>query len=732
MVYKDVTKYLLKASSPFLAFALVSLFCSSIEKLDARGTAQTKLVISFPRLSPAVAALEDSIKTWGAETKTQRPDSTIKLMTGKSGADLVTMVRTPRVQPNPAAYLAQISLGGRLVVSLSEVKKAEPVRLAGMRIRQPEKIPVVETVPMVALNAAPIPTRYREEVSVSEQQQIVRELAMQDWRQPSLEESAQKLVKRDNTNSVQSGVRQYDGILVASPTPPPSVVGPMNSAIASTPAPAGPKSSISWAGASTAAAPPAKLSGSIQLVGGLAMTDPKQEIVVFRQMEGLSLERARVWMNEGRFEIAVRSTRGRLIGQLRDAKGRALGSGEIRINQSGETDNLSLKISPVVAGARVEVLSAHSYDLHEQTVTKSQVWLLGSPSSMNKDRDGRFFTEDGLHTGSSYIAQATADNHWGTLVVGLAGQETHARLFPNKMMDALLGLTLGSGAVAVENQNGVIWGRIVNKGAPITGATVEMAGDHRNTAHYFNSMLLPDRFADSTGENGTFAFVGVTPGIQSVRVIYHGESFPAQVIPVERGNVSYLEFEIGQSEAVPFAIYDPMDSSKEINAMVRFAGDETSELDVQGRGQLRVPVGSGLMTLDVDAGEPYELTRYTVPRNVSKITVPTVRRDWLMNLVARKRINLSGGVGLAVGFGIEGKFTVQLETRGQDNTADIVYFDNNGLPLFSDEGVAGGGFAIFNVPLGMQTVVINTESSAVMTEVIVATPEAANVILPNN
>jgi hypothetical protein len=41
----------------------------------------------------------------------------------------------------------------------------------------------------------------------------------------------------------------------------------------------------------------------------------------------------------------------------------------------------------------------------------------------------------------------------------------------------------------------------------------------------------------------------------------------------------------------------------------------------------------------------------------------------------------------------------------------IVYFDAAGKPLESRTGVAGGGFAIFNAPAGLQTVYIHPVQS---------------------
>ncbi len=744
------TKWFIGAISASLGVTLLS---SNTSHVDARGTSEKVIRVSLPHMSPAMAAMEDTFKDWTprAELPGIKPFE-VKLRAEHSSTSIMQMIRTPEPARAIAAkdWLIAVPIGGRLAMKL--VPKALPVPLKQIEVAQLKGLTLRQTVftpTPSAVKAEPI-KRDAVDASPAQIRGVVGMLASQDWRQPSFKDRAETLIQKEvSERKAQGNTRQLGGIFVAgqpAATPPtnsgnlyssqPGQGASPSRGAPALPIPSEPAATISWAKPDDKNHGQATLSGSIEIVSGLAITDKAQHIVIFRELEGLAIEKAQVWMNVGKFEVAARSLRGRLVGQLRGPKNEILGQGEINLSSltpnadSTRIENLKMKISPVVDGARIDVVSAHSYGGHVETVPSAKVWMMGATQPLKPDADHRYFSEGGLQPGSSFVAQAIADNHWGTLVVGVSRQDTRAQLFPNKLIDALLNLTLGADR-ALADKSGVIWGRITKNGQPVTGARVEMAGDSRRAAVFFNSLLLPDRYADSTGENGAFAFVWATPGIQSVRVIYQGQSYPAQVIPVESNHVSYLEFDLGEPDSVPLEMVDPIDGSKEINAILRLAGDETAQVEVQGRGRLSLPAGPGLMMLEGDAGEQYELMRYSAPRNSKFMHLPVVRRDWLLSLAARRRINMDTEVGTVVGFAMNDDFIVRLEGADEgDAEPVIVYFDTQGQALFAEEGVAGGGFAIFNVPSGLRTVSISTKSSRqLFTQVVIAAPEVVNAVV---
>lgn len=470
------------------------------------------------------------------------------------------------------------------------------------------------------------------------------------------------------------------------------------------------------------------LSGDIEMVGGLAITDARDHIVIYRSKNGVFYEKAKVWLEEGRFDLRVQSMEGQIVALLKNSDEEIIGREEIQINKLSVPDNtdrlenLKIKLKPVVYGVQVEVSSANSYGGQKIPVPHAKVWLDETTTQLQKRANGTTYHEEGVATHSHFVLRAEAENHWGTLLVGFAGESLETQLFPNQMMDALFNIIekeKKSHSILKYQKQGVVWGRVTKDGKTVSGAKLEIAGDGNMTPIYFNSLILPDFQTEATGENGIFAFIGVVPGIQSVRVFYQGKSFPAQVVPVEENHVSYLNFEVQDPELLPFELFDPFDKNLELSARVRLLGLESDPLDIQREGHLPLSrAGTGLGMIEVDAGHQYEMSRYVVSHKNNFVYLPVIRRDWISIVLSRRRINLSSDKGTVVGFVKGDDFTVNLDRswRGDTKMApnqspEIVYFDAAGNVLFGEEGVSGGGFIIFNVPTGMSGLLLATKSS---------------------
>lgn len=723
--------------------ALVIFLGTKTNSIDHRGTGQV-IHISLPKLSLAVAAIQDTFQTWNSEESqtfglktSPNLSKSIRLAAGQSFLSLMSARSHERAQENVkvAPLARQVPL------------PVLPVRLAGLVIRQPPPIQreIDSDKNSESLMVAQLG---RTEVKVpSFREKIISEFAAEDLRQPTNADRMKLAVEKElkaraleDPNQKRIGsvyvAAPANGLLAASPTQlsgantftsQHGTAAPQRGPLTFSPGESAAQYNASFASA--------QLGGSLVLTGGLALTDSSERILVYREFDGMALERGEVIESEGRFVISPKRLSGRLVAQLRNRKGQVLGQGELNLARfqnvqgSQQIENLKIELHPAVLGAKVGVSSIHSTAERNQLIESARVVMVGEQKPMLSDFQHQWFSESGLAPGSSFIAEASAANHWGTMLVGVAGQEVHAKLFPNAFVEALLNITLGENRKLAQN-SGVIWGRVVKQGKELTGAKIEMAGDHRVEPIYFNSLLIPDRFAESTGENGAFAMVWVTPGIQSLRVTYQGQAYPASIVPVSVGRISYVELEIGEVESAPVKIYDAFDSGKDIQALVRLAGDETSEIDVQGQGHLGLPKGNGIMMLEVDAGSLFELSRYTIGRDQRQLRLPMVRHDWIQSLVARRRINLGGDVGVVVGFVANDSFTVSLEAaENSDRDVEVVYFDSMGRPLYGEEGVPGGGFAIFNVSPGLRTITLASRNhSQIYRELMVVDNQYTNIV----
>ncbi len=206
-----------------------------------------------------------------------------------------------------------------------------------------------------------------------------------------------------------------------------------------------------------------------------------------------------------------------------------------------------------------------------------------------------------------------------------------------------------------------------------------------------------------------------------MRIKYKGRVYPAQIFPTEVRHLSYVEIHLEPNRSVNVRLSDAFDEKRKISAHVRFVGVE-DEVAVEGEQKLHYPAGPKAMMLEADAGSDYELSRVQVLKDDDLVTVPLIRRDWLRQMIDIKQISLVPERGIVIGFVSGQPFRASL--AGLPSDAQFVYFDAQGQLVDGDSGPAGGGFILFNTPVGLQTVLIKPlYSNEVFSQTLVAEPE---------
>lgn len=106
-----------------------------------------------------------------------------------------------------------------------------------------------------------------------------------------------------------------------------------------------------------------------------------------------------------------------------------------------------------------------------------------------------------------------------------------------------------------------------------------------------------------------------------------------------------------------------------------------------------------------------------------------IPRQWLLDVSAQKRVSYNLSSGVVVGFVDGDDFSVYLEDELNYPDHFIVYFDQKGRVLESQNGVSGGGFVLFNLPFGARTVTVLPKNSAsIFTQVVVPEAQVVNVL----
>ena len=678
-------------------FVVIQLWASHLVPVDSRPLPSQALVIQQEPVSPSWAAFED---IWDPPPKRVQAfflpsGQGIRLLAGQETMPRERWIKKVKQPAVPALYEP---LQG-MIISQSQLRQTA-IQVATTRLQLQPRVAASRLAQKYVSADLAEPSSFEQKAQQLVQQELLR-------RQ---EEAKKPKVRRI---PVASGGH----IVVASANTPQSAASLIKQPLETR-------------------KQPYVLSGHFTLGGGLAYVAGAMKFKLYHILNDVSVTEGMLWEDQARFEINVKELKGQLVLRLVDREGNILGVNQVQLqsltlpskNQK-QIAGLNINLKPVPVGATAELISA--YSIGNQTVmpvAKAQVEIDGLNRHYQSNEEGAIDDPDVL-PGSSFILKAQHKSFWGSLAVGLSGQHSTLQLFPEKMVEALLGLVARNDDEYEDlSKKGVIWGRVVQNGEPLAGVVVELAGRFDISPIYLNDIYLPDQNMEGTGRTGLFAFVGVASGIQSVRAIVKGAPYPAKVVPVENYYVSPLELEVGQPTVATVKVTKAPMRNQPYSATFHIVGTDR-EYRVEGEAAIQWPKGSGLMLVEADGGEEMDVIRISLERESSEISVPMIPSRWLQQLATEKRINLEGQKGVVVGF-VNGKnFQVFLDDKQPYGHENTIYFDKSGKIVRDGTGPAGGGFILFNVPIGLRSInVIPFGSDRIFTRTIIVEAAVTNVI----
>lgn len=468
------------------------------------------------------------------------------------------------------------------------------------------------------------------------------------------------------------------------------------------------------------------INGAIEMDQGLAFTSPKDRIVVYREDKGQQIESGIVWTKEGRFEIAVGSTSGLLVAELRTQTGEVLGTGRATMDRT----KILIRLTPTSQGLVGRVVAANSSDEFDGKPIKSAKLMVDMiPHEFISEAGGRF-SDPNLVNQSTMILKSQRPGFLPGITIASAGDENLIPMYSNKMVTQLLSLQSNSNKINNPEEEAappqldmkdlaIVWGRITKNGEAVPGGQVEIVSSDQNLkAVYFNKMMIPDLSLTSTSSNGYYAFVGVNPGVQSLQVTYQAGISEPSIIPADANSISQLNLDVAKTKEASLMVFDGFHTDKSLPASILRIG-QSSGIDTDARGQATIKYadGTGLMILDVDAGQEYELMRLTLNRNRNTIYAPVVSQAWFEELRKQAGLDVIAYTGSIMGFIQSDRPYKAAFGEKVSETTKIVYFNSRGEMIKGDAGVPGGGFVVFNAPEGLLTVsVLLLNSEKILTQ----------------
>ncbi len=698
--------------APRIVAAAVVLFPLSLQKIDFRNVFGEGLSVAAYKASPAYAAFEDLHENYRS-TFPAFPEKLEVLSAGKH--------RYVPPASHPAVAIRVVSLKGT-TIKTPGAQQPQPFYVAGQ----------------TKLQDLPIPQRKAV---------LAHEVRREGWEIPNPAQLAQELVEAEQKNIPLAARPSPDQRIIRTASGNPIVVARGNIAPPKLPpvdpsktSPVEVHETFGFMSHVTKVEPkpdqlrPLWLNGQIEMTGGLAFTGRETQMVVKRVLDGQILERGRIWVSEGRFEIHVKSAIGQLVAELTTPEGRVLGRGEmnlVHLKDIPTSDNriydIRIALRPTAEGATIRAVSGYSHGQQMMPVREARIEIQDYMEAQKVNDEG-FISESTLNAKSTFVARASAPKHWSSIVIGQAEKPQDIRLFSNSLIEALINLeTSGVGEAKVAGKSGIVWGQIRRDGKAASGVSVQMAGSYQ--AIYFNEAYIPDTRLKATSGNGLFAIINVKRGVQALRVKSEGRTYPAQVFPTEDRHVSYVELDLEERVVTQFKVIDVLNMNSPIEARIRMVGTE-EVVPLRHSGMVEYSNGANPFMVEAEAGVEYEVSRVTLSGRPQNVHIPMVRRDWLTNIYNSQNILALPGRGIIVGFVDDEDFEVELTGYSAQEKMQIIYFDARGNVVPDRKsGLAGGGFVVFNAPLGLQTVYLHPlQSKETFSQVVVAEPEYVHVM----
>lgn len=451
---------------------------------------------------------------------------------------------------------------------------------------------------------------------------------------------------------------------------------------------------------------PSIISGPVLITGGLGITND-QTVTLHRMVEGVVQESGTVDVKEGTYSIDVSEASGDLVAVLTSEDGSIIGKGLASLDSYVSTAP-QIKIKPRVDYS-VAARSAYDTSIMSQAPKGTKISFLNDESLVAANTKGVAELHNVVE-GSSTLARVRAKGHLQTNLLAFSGQEMNAEIFPETMMKALIEIVNSQRNISAEGMPSIVWGRVKGLKEGVAGVQVLLESAPYLEAVYFDDFMIPDINLKATGTSGLFAFIGASEGLHSLVAYREEQLIGYQNTVVEDSVVSVANIDVfGPKQKSSVRVYDAFMGSPQaatlsvqaLNKEVMVAGElqvETSQIARMG------------LIKSKPVSEDYAPSRYLFNEGQKEIYIPLISNNWLMTVKNTLKFPDVPDTGTVLGFVPQQDFEVYL-AGVEDISQHIVYFDGQGRVLQNRQGVAGGGFIMFNLPPEVMEVVVIGKST---------------------
>lgn len=476
----------------------------------------------------------------------------------------------------------------------------------------------------------------------------------------------------------------------------------------------------------------ATIRGKLELRDGVGIVDHK--IDLRRVEEGSVRELGKIDLREGTYNIDIESPNGYLIAQIRDRNGLIIGEDSQRLinlqnkgnyfegpfMRIGRPDSLAANPSTYNQGNRytkaatqATTTAASSFATFKQTPDASSSSIAASIFDNQKTLNLPTDEFTNISRFSSSITRLTDPSriYADITTVRMTGDKTETAMFTQKWIDGVVSYVSDVQQMQLKSKNlPVLIGKVLVDGKPISGAQVDIENLPSVHAIYFDQFMIPSLNQNETSANGYFMFIGLEADAYEVIASKSGFPIGSQLFVAEETRVAFQNI---QTLAVPKAkVVRTFDAfTAEVLQTDVIVADQVEAFQTAENGSygIKTKVQDNVSDYQARHNDPMYLPiRYSQSGARDYVHIPMIQERWVSEIMRVRQINELPNTGAVIGFTTGLKYDAYLSADNYPKN-NIVYFNQYGQP--SLEPVIGGGFILFNVPVGAREVVLQDQAS---------------------
>lgn len=482
----------------------------------------------------------------------------------------------------------------------------------------------------------------------------------------------------------------------------------------------------------------ATVRGKFEVKDGVGVVDHIVEIS--RVEEGQVREVGQIDLKAGLYSIDIESPQGELVARIKDRSGILIGMDTqkvINLQSRGQYfEGPFIRVgppggvagNPVIPSGGGQTIADNSSHVglgrsapgarnlpNSAVSTKAKndasgisVSLFSEQNRLEKPKD-QF---SNISQNSSTISLITDKNENYTNVVSIrqTADTSETPLFTKKWVNGVLSYVSDQMKIEFKSKGApIIIGRVFSDQKPLAGAKVQIESQPGINPIYLDQFMIPNFKQEETSENGYFMFVGLEAEEYSVVAFQNNKIIGHQMFIADMDSIAYQNILTNTApRAVLVRSFDAF-SGQPVDADI-VSSDLEDIIETQaGLASFRTNNSLGISSYVVRTKQNYMPITYVQDSRLDHVHVPLISEDWINKIVEKLEMNPAPASGTIIGFVPNiAEYDMYLISEDYD-TKQVVYFDQYGQ--ISKTQVAGGGFILFNVPVGAREVVVQEKKS---------------------